>query len=323
MFPGKFRLRNFGVCILLLLLIYLLSLTYSYLLYEKVDMSAAHDVDTPSSPPVNTSDCMNSSLLTFPKSALEDELDRLGKLTDLVMGDLGLTYYPTDATLLGLMRNGRVATDRDLDYNIHVTYATCKSVLYSLKKAFENRGSVLNYFKVREAYLRVKNGTSINRKLGIYAMVRVNREFGTFNTGVDFSCVFMDDSNGPHFVTHKGLLTPIPDGVYPLRKCLMYGRSVACPGDGYAYLKALTPRYDGCAVFPHCMARDVNRVYKGCLTPHKIVPLANFIKSTSLLERCGFTSLVKHFETEPLCRKEYTPACDNETGLCFIQKFYD
>ncbi|CUG88699.1 membrane-associated protein, putative [Bodo saltans] len=255
-------------------------------------------------------------LLEFPKSSLENELERLGKITAQVMADVNATYWPTDGTLLGLMRNGRVSTDRDLDYQIHSTFDGCTMLLASLKVLFERRARIKS-FKVVKVKL---NG----RKIGRYAMVRLFREHGTFDTGPDFNCVYMDDPVAPKFFTHRGILTEVPSSVYPLGWCLMYGEAVRCPNNGMAVLTSLKPRYDGCMVFPHCTG-DPNFSSRKCLSPHPTFPAQRFVDSTRALARCGFTSLNQHFEVESSCKQllHQTPKCELIDGstICFLQKF--
>lgn len=260
--------------------------------------------------------CVSGKLLEFPKSGLERELERLGKVTAAVMGEVNATYWPTDGTLLGLMRNGRVSTDRDLDYQIHSTFDQCAALLGSLKARFEQRARIKS-FKVVKVKL---NG----RKIGRYAMVRLFREHGTFDTGPDFNCVYMDDPVAPRFYTHKGILTIVPPTVYPLGWCLMYGEAVPCPKDGMAVLAALKPRYDGCMVFPHCLG-DPNFSSRRCLSPHPHFLNQQFVDSTIALGRCGFTSLESHFNDEPSCKAilSQEPLCSLIEGskICFLQRF--
>jgi hypothetical protein len=232
------------------------------------------------------------------------------------MADVNATYWPTDGTLLGLMRNGRVSTDRDLDYQIHSTYEGCSALLGSLKARFEQRARIKS-FKV----VKVKvNG----RKIGRYAMVRLFREHGTFDTGPDFNCVYMDIPTAPKFFTHRGVLTIVPHSVYPLGWCLMYGVAIPCPADGMAVLTALKPRYDGCMVFPHCTG-DPNFSTRRCLSPHPSFPNQRFVESTTALARCGFTSLRQHFEHEKTCKEllHQTPKCESigDSNVCFLQQF--
>lgn len=272
-------------------------------------------------------ECLTSPLINFPLSPLEMELQRLANLTDEVMSAIGATYWPADATLLGLMRNGRVATDRDLDYSIHATFATCATVLGSLRAEFVKRGAVVKYFKVATAKVVEQgsggtNGGGRKVKVGRYAMVRILRKFGDFDTGPDFNCIYMDDVRGPSFFTHKNVLTVLPKEIFPLKRCLMYNKSVSCPGDGYGFLATLTPRYDGCMVYPHCLG-DPKVSHRDCLTPHPPQELETFVASTKLINKCGFVSLLNHWEREPKCRQTFVPRCDDKRGLCFVQPFKD
>lgn len=261
--------------------------------------------------------CTAGRLIDFPLTGLEQELRRLGSLVDEVMREVGAVYWPTDGTLLGLMRNGRVSTDRDLDYQIHSTYDKCFEYLSSLKAHFERRARIKS-FKV------VKTKLS-GRKIGRYAMVRLYRQFGTFDTGPDFNCVYMDDATTPKYFTHRGVLTPVPAAVYPLGYCLMYGKVVPCPKDGMSVLESLKPRYEGCMVFPHCIG-DPSHSSRKCMSPHPEYPLKDFVDSTEALHTCGFTSLSAHFESEPSCKVVLSGAqrhCETIDGtqICFLQKF--
>ncbi len=236
------------------------------------------------------------------------------------MAELGATYWPTDGTLLGLMRNGRVATDRDIDLQIHTTKDKCAGLLNSLKPLFAKRCD-LQSFKV----VNVKKGS----KIGRYAMVRMHRKFGTFSTGVDFNCVYFDIPDQPHFYTHKGEYSRVPPAVFPLGKCLFYGQEVPCPKDGYAVLEALKPRYEGCMVFPHCIGDPTVSTSK-CLSPHPVIPLKRFVETTTQLAECGYTSLRDHFHREKSCQQMLEQAdqlstrnCETHNGkqICFIQSF--
>ena len=275
--------------------------------------------------------CRDSPLLHFPLSPIELELRRLAALTRDVMADINATYWPVDATLLGLMRNGRVATDRDLDFSIHATFETCWSILGSLKDAFVRRGAKVKYFKVAKAKVNLPEGVRFGGrtatgsgpvvKIGRYGMVRVVREFGDFDTGPDFNCVYTDDPRGPSFHTHKGALTVLPSHIFPLKTCLFYNETVPCPADGAAVLATLAPRYDGCLAYPHCMG-DPTVSHRDCLTPHPMQrDLVAFVESTRLIDGCGFVSLVGHYADAPACKREFTPRCDEKRGLCFIQPF--
>jgi hypothetical protein len=255
-----------------------------------------------------------------PLSGLEMEIIRIWNISAAVMAEIGATYWPTDGTLLGLMRNGRVATDRDIDLQIHTTKDKCAGLLNSLKPLFAKRCE-LQSFKV----VNVKKGS----KIGRYAMVRMHRKFGTFSTGVDFNCVYFDIPDQPHFYTHKGEYTRVPPAVYPLGKCLFYGQEVPCPKDGYAVLEALKPRYEGCMVFPHCIGDPTVSTSK-CLSPHPVIPLKRFVETTTQLAECGYTSLRDHFKRESSCQQMLEQAdqlsirnCETHNGkqICFIQSF--
>eukprot|EP00760_Papus_ankaliazontas_P031371 PhM_4_TR5250/c0_g1_i2/m.41945 len=259
----------------------------------------------------------------LPISSLERELQRIYDLSLDVAKELNVTIWPTDGALLGLIRNGRISTDADLDFQIHATYDTCAKVLNSLRSVFERLGGTgrVHYFKV--ATTRGPKGN----KIGRYAMVRMKGKFG-HDTGADFNCVFTDDPEGPKFYTHRGKLTLIPKQVFPLKKCLFYDtRAVPCPGDGYAVLETLKPRYDGCMVFPHCVG-DFKHPTKRCGTPHPVMPIDMFVKQTQELHRCGFVSLAEHWTSEPKCRgfeKATSPArkCEhvNAGEVCFLQPY--
>ena len=265
-----------------------------------------------------TADCL-APVAPFPLAPLEREIDRIYRVTEAVMRDLNATYWPTDGTLLGMMRNGRVATDRDIDLQIHATYATCRSLLASLGPAFEKHVGKLKSFKVVTA-----KHPKTRAKIGRYAMVRMFRKHGTFDTGADFNCVFTDEPSQFRFYVHRGTLEPVPMTVYPLGTCLLYGRSVPCPADGYAVLDALKPRYAGCMVFPHCVG-DPTVSAKACLSPHPPYPMQQFVDWTMALQRCGHTSLGPHYRAEPACARMMAAPhrCDNATAAatCFLQAF--
>jgi hypothetical protein len=266
--------------------------------------------------------------MTYPLSPLELELRRLAEITAKVMTEINATYWPADGTLLGVMRNGRVATDRDLDFQIHSTIKDCFAFLASLRPYFAKYGRIKSFDVKKKKH----NGV----KIGRYAMVRMFREHGTFDTGPDFNCVYMDAPEGPSFFTHKGVFTPLPSGVLPLRKCLLYDQEIACPGDGMAFLKTLRPRYDGCMVFPHCFGAATHSSRK-CLSPHPVFPLASFVEATRQVGKCGYVSLAAHFEDEPECARLLQRApppgedatigmqCDQVAGekICFLQRFID
>lgn len=261
-------------------------------------------------------ECVNQSrLLQFPLPPLERELQRLAHLTAEVMAEARATYWPVDGTLLGVMRNGRVSTDRDLDFSIQSTYDQCFPLLSSLRQFFAKRARIKS-FKV------VKTKLPDGKKVGRYVMVRLYAEHGSFDTGPDFNCVYMDDSRGPHYFTHRGVLTAIPPSVYPLSECLLYNTTIPCPRDGMSFLKTLTPRYDGCMVFPHCLG-DPLHSSKGCMSPHAPFPLERFVESTKELQRCGFTSLASHWEEEASCQsiKEHCRVVQGGVRLCFLQPF--
>lgn len=252
----------------------------------------------------------------YPLVPLEQELDRIWDITEKVMRKANATYWPTDGTLLGLMRNGRVTTDRDLDFQVHSTYDSCYSFLAGLKSLFEQHAKIKSFKVVKAKY----NG----KKIGRYVMVRLFRKFGTFDTGPDFNCVYMDGKT-PHFFTHRGILTPVPSQVFPLGRCLAYNRTVLCPKDGYSVLESLAPRYVGCMVFPHCFGNPLHSSKK-CLSPHPRMPLTYFVNSTRRMQRCGFANLAKHFENEKSCRlmlESRTEHCEIIDGdhICFLQKF--
>ena len=270
-------------------------------------------------------ECVTHPAMPYPLSPLEEELKRLADITAKVMADINATYWPADGTLLGIMRNGRVATDRDLDFQIHSTTKDCFAFLSSLRPHFQRYGKIKSFDVKKKKH----NGS----KIGRYAMVRMYREHGTFDTGPDFNCVYTDAPGGPAFFTHKGVFTTLPSAVYPLARCLMYGKEIPCPGDGMAFLHTLKPRYDGCMVFPHCFGPATHSSRK-CLSPHPIFPMDTFVESTRQIAKCGYVSLATHFDTEPSCqrlmeRASQAPAdamqCEQVNGdkICFLQKFID
>lgn len=259
----------------------------------------------------------------IPLSGLEQELERIWSVSMEVMSEFPNTkFWPTDGTLLGLMRNGRVATDRDIDLQIHATFDTCYAVLASLEKAFAKHVK-LQSFRIA----KIKHN---GKKIGRYAMVRFYRKFGTFHTGVDFNCVYDDAPEGPSYFTHRSTLTPLPTATFPLGKCMFYGREVPCPASGMRVLEQLAPRYSGCMVFPHCMG-DPSVSTKRCLSPHPKIPFARFVEVTRELDKCGYVSLAKHFETEPTCQgmlaqleKPDGTRCETNAGgktICFLQRY--
>ena len=283
----------------------------------KADDAASPKLVLPAavSPPLVTSCFVPTSI--FPLSPLEQELRRLWTLTEQVAAQLNVTVWPTDGTLLGLMRNGRIATDRDIDVQIHSTYDGCAPMLRRLKGAFATLARIKSFHVAMAKW----NG----KKIGRYAMVRLFREFGTFDTGVDFNCVYMDDPASPKFYTHRGVLTSMPLAVYPLGRCRLYDKDVACPRDGYAVLEALKPRYVGCMVFPHCLGDPTASVRK-CLSPHPLVPLQSFFEWTRALEVCGYTSLAEHARSEKECEvilRKNELQCEQIEGhkFCFLQRF--
>jgi len=273
-----------------------------------------------------------SLLHDLPISPLERELQRIYNLSLDVAMELNRTIWPTDGSLLGMMRNGRIATDLDIDFQFHTqSLDTCYTDLAQLRDAFTKRlpkdnaaPKVLKYFKV--AMIKGPHG----KKIGRYAMVRLHRVFGTFDTGADFNCVYHDNPNRPTFHTHKGVLIPVPASVYPLARCLLYGQAVRCPADGYAVLATLSPRYDGCMVYPHCMGDHPSVKAKGCLTPHPKVPVSLFPEMTLALEAEGFVSLGEHWRTSHYCRlyrEGRGPVCRRggddkaQPDVCFLQPF--
>ena len=241
--------------------------------------------------------------MAFSLSPLELELRRLYRLSVDVMRDVNATFWPTDGTLLGILRNGRVASDRDLDFNVHTTFDDSFRLLSSLEHLFKRRVGRLKSFKVvaSKSLRRPRDGG----KVGRYVMVRLYREFGDFDTGVDFNCVYLDSVKGgpvgPSYHVHNGHLVAVPPGVLPLGTCAVYGMKVPCPGNGYAVLASLAPRYDGCVVYPHCVGNPLVAVPK-CLTPHPKAPLQAFVDATKWLHRCGFGSLAAHFDAFPECK---------------------
>jgi hypothetical protein len=255
---------------------------------------------------------------SFPKTPLEQEVERIYWISVRVMNAINATYWPTDATLLGMMRNGRIVTDRDVDMQIHSTYKGCAPLLNSLRDHFARHAKIKS-FKV----VLARHPTY--GRIGRYAMIRLFREFGTFDTGVDFNCVYTDDPAKPTYHVHRGTLEPVPLAVYPLGQCMLYGRVVPCPKDGYSVLESLKPRYDGCMVFPHCLGEPTIST-KRCMSPHPTLPLEDFVKTTQELERCGFTSLARHYEQEPSCKRimeRNALACEMAEGgeICFVQSF--
>lgn len=279
-------------------------------------LSTSSRTDVPEGAVPNAS-CVAGRIIDFPLTGLEMELKRLAALTISAMQDVGAVYWPTDGTLLGLMRNGRVSTDRDLDYQIHATYDTCHGLLASLKKHFEKRARIKSF--------KVVNVKHNGRRIGRYAMVRLFREHGTFDTGPDFNCVYMDDPAKPMYFTHRKVLTPVPSAVYPLGWCLLYGHTVPCPKNGMALLESLKPRYEGCMVFPHCLGPPEHSS-RSCMSPHPEFPLQKFVDSTFVLAECGFTSLRDHFHEEASCAqvlKGMGRRCETIQGstICFLQKF--
>lgn len=256
---------------------------------------------------------------SFPVSGLEQELIRLYAITEEVMKEIGATYWPTDGTLLGMIRNGRIATDRDLDMQIHSTYAGCAKLLHSLREPFGRRADIKSF--------KVVNAKGSKRgKIGRYAMVRLFRKHGTFDTGVDFNCVYTDDAEGPTMHVHRGHLVKVPATVFPLGRCALYDRVVPCPRDPMAVLGLFAPRYDGCLVFPHCLGPPAVSV-RDCLSPHPDVPLQSFVEDAKALDKCGYVNMLQHFQTEPTCptvlagTNRRCRKVDGGGELCFLQKF--
>jgi hypothetical protein len=265
------------------------------------------------------SDCFDAVGL-FPVSPLEQEIRRLYDMTLAAVHAMNATAWPTDATLLGMMRNGRVATDRDIDMQIHSTYKGCHALLSGVKKHFAKLG-VVKSFKVVTAKHKTLG------KIGRYAMVRMKREFGTFDTGVDFNCVFTDEPDRPTYYVHRGTLEPVPAAVYPLGRCRFYDKVVPCPRDGYSVLASLKPRYDGCMVFPHCFGDPLFSTRR-CMSPHPTLTTGAFLESTKKLAACGYTNMVQHFNAEPQCkamlqRGDAGRKCEVIDGktICFSQAF--
>jgi hypothetical protein len=256
-----------------------------------------------------------------PLSDLERELRRLLAITLEVLAEKGLTGWAADGTLLGMARNGRVATDRDLDFQIESSYRWCENHLLSLREAFERRTTVRMF--------KVVYGRWHGIKIGRYAMVRTQPAFGTFGTGVDFNCVYGDEK--PHTMhVHRGTIEPIPDVAYPLGFCLAYGMPVRCPRDPMAVLGMFAPRYSGCMVFPHCTGDPAFGGHKRCLAPHPPLPRPRFVEAMRKLESCGWVSLAKHFAEEPLCAQMLAAGdsgnkCQAVAGarwpMCFLQSY--
>jgi hypothetical protein len=289
----------------------------------------------------HSAECLSDPLGDIPLSDLEQELRHLYNIALEVAAEVGAVIWPTDATLLGMMRSGRIMTDRDIDFQIHSTFDGCAPLLRSLQAPFEKRISV-RMFKVVAAKVFLDDpatpGKKIKRKVGRYAMMRAHPKYGTFGTGVDFNCVYLDDPQRPLMHVHKGTLEHIPhDVIFPMRECLMYGRAVPCPRDGMGVFRLFAPRYDGCLTFPHCTG-DPSTVVRQCTSPHP--PLATFdryLEAPRALDRCGFLSLASHFEEEPTCapmlrrlKDEGPSRCEGPTvtpgqikgaPICYLQPF--
>jgi hypothetical protein len=262
-----------------------------------------------------------------PLSPLEQELRRILEMTVDILRERNLVGWPADGTLLGLVRNGRVMTDRDIDFNIHSTYTWCSSHLHSLKSAFEKRTKI-RMFKVVHTK---RNG----QKIGRYAMVRMPPVYGTFGTGVDLNCVYEDDAQNLRMHVHSGTLEVIPAEAFPLGFCLGYGLAIPCPRDPMAVLDMFRPRYDGCMVFPHCTG-DPRFGTKKCLSPHPpLKPRRRFLDVVEKLDQCGWVSLKRHASTHASCAemlepgaeaKEQCGGLDNPKQrwpICFLQGYKD
>lgn len=267
----------------------------------------------------------------IPLSPLERELRRLLEMTIDILREKNIVGWPADGTLLGLVRNGRIMTDRDIDFNIHSTFRWCEQTLASLRGAFAKRGKV-RMFKI--AYARW-NGI----KIGRYAMVRMPPVYGKFGTGVDFNCVYTDVADKLQMHVHKGSLEVIPNHAMkmPLGFCLGYGLAIPCPHDPMAILNMFKPRYDGCMLFPHCTGDPLYGTKK-CLTPHPpLSPRTKFVDVVDKLTQCGWVNLKKHSETESLCKEMLNPlsaAAQSEKCMpkedpvqkwptCFLQGYKD
>ncbi|ORC86532.1 putative membrane-associated protein [Trypanosoma theileri] len=302
-------------------------------LFEKVDNNTVMPayIGNPLKPfGTNPPICLQKGfLMDFPMSTLEQELRRIYAIVDAVMKEHQLTYWPADGTLLGIIRQGRVANDRDLDFHVLTTMEDCKPLLRSLGSSFKKLAN-LTYFKV----ISVRKRHLPYYRMGMFAMVRMMRKFGFFNTGVDLTCVHRQP-NGSHTVfNHFGRLMLLPNNSFPLIPCRAYDMTVLCPGDGYRMLEAFKPRYEGCMVFPHCFG-DPETSHVRCLTPHPLVPLKHFIDATTTLKQCGYVNLVDHYSEEPLCAHlmnetrvlengvNHSLDCRvfNENKFCFLQKF--
>ena len=259
-----------------------------------------------------------------PLTPLEEELRYLLEMTTEILHEKKLIGWPADGTLLGLVRNGRVATDRDIDYQIHSTYQWCANHLHSLKAAFEARTKIRMF--------KVVHGKFKGKKIGRYAMVRMPPKYGDFGTGIDFNCVYTDGGEGHYTMhVHKGTIEKIPAQAFPLKFCLAYGRPIPCPQDPMAVLGMFTPRYDGCMIFPHCTGDPLKHgKNKKCLTPHYPLPRKEFAEVVKKLDSCGWVSLKKHMEEESQCNMmledgDQANKCEKIQGwkypLCFLQGF--
>ncbi|KAH9599980.1 hypothetical protein LSM04_006032 [Trypanosoma melophagium] len=268
-------------------------------------------------------------LMDFPMSTLEQELRRIYAMVVAVMKEHQLTYWPADGTLLGIIRQGRVANDRDLDFHVLTTMENCKPLLRSLGSSF-GKLARLTYFKV----MAVKKKHLPYYGTGMFAMIRMVRKFGSFDTGVDLTCVHRQP-NGSHTVfNHFGRLMLLPNNSFPLVPCRVYDMTVLCPSDGSQLLEAFKPRYEGCMVFPHCFG-DPETSHTRCPTPHPLVPLRNFLDATTTLKQCGYVNLVDHYNRESLCTHLMNETrglaidfndsvkCEvlNNRKYCFLQQF--
>ncbi|KEG12182.1 hypothetical protein DQ04_01921050 [Trypanosoma grayi] len=267
--------------------------------------------------------------MDFPMSELEQELRRVYAVVDTVMRKHGITYWPADGTLLGIIRQGRVANDLDLDFHVLTTRKDCLPLLRSLEGPFKKMATILR-FSIAVGGKKHRPYTGV----AMFAMVRMVRQFGDINTGADITCVYYEPDGLYTVFNHFGRLMPIPNNTFPLVPCRVYDMTVMCPADGHAMLKAFKPRYDGCMIFPHCFG-DPERSHRRCLTPHPPVPLADFVNATKALQRCGYANLVDHYGSEPLCARLMEEAerpglvcCDptrcellNGHRYCFLQPF--
>jgi hypothetical protein len=259
----------------------------------------------------------------IPLSPLEEELRRLLIMTVDVLREKEYIGWPADGTLLGLIRNGRVATDRDIDYQIHATYQTCANILASLKPMFEKRTKIRMF--------KIVYGKYRGQKIGRYAMVRMPPRYGDFGTGVDFNCVYTDDPSGNYKMhVHKGTIETIPKEAYPLKLCLGYGMAIPCPSNPMAVLNMFAPRYDGCMLFPHCLGDPLRGGHKKCLSPHPPMKRQRFLDVVNKLDQCGWVSLAQHAKDELACDHmlkagDSANMCQEVPGarwpMCFMQPY--